>query len=91
MSLCKRKGHLKLLACELSEHGLKRKFIFRLTQLLHGLSLNNTMGKDNNMSESRVEGAGERWKKLHKLNSSANVGMIKPGKIGRGIWCKAER
>lgn len=48
MSFYDKKGHLKLLACELNEHSLKRKFVW-LTQLIHVLSLDSTVGKENNV------------------------------------------
>jgi hypothetical protein len=57
---------------------LKRKFIVWLTRLIHGVSLDNTVGKENNMAESHAEGVGGGGKKLHKLQSAANPGRIKP-------------
>jgi len=63
MSFLNKKVHLKLLACELSVHGLKIKCIVWLTQLIHGLPLDSTVGKENNTSESHAEGVGGRWKK----------------------------
>jgi hypothetical protein len=78
MSFYNKKGHLKLLACELNVRGLKRKFIVWLTQFTHGLILDSTVGRENNMSESHAEGIRGRLKKLRKLHSSANIGMVKP-------------
>jgi hypothetical protein len=63
MSFFNKKVHLKLLACELSVHSLKIKFIVWLTQLVHELSLDSSVGKENNTSGSHAEGAGGRWKK----------------------------
>jgi hypothetical protein len=84
MSFYNKKGHLKLLTCELNVHGLKRKFIVWLTQFIHGLFLDSTVGKENNMFEYHAEGVRGRWKKQHKLHSSANIGMIKPRKMNWG-------
>jgi hypothetical protein len=80
MKFYNKKGNLKPFACELNVHGLKRKFIVWLTQFMHGLPLDSTVIKEN-MSESHAEGVRGRWKKLHKLHSSTNIGMIKPGKM----------
>jgi len=81
MSFYNKKGHIKLLACDLNVPGLKRKLIVWLTQFIHGLILDSTVGKENNISGSHAEGFRGLWKKLRKLHSSANIGMDKPEKV----------